>query len=1153
MSTITLQNIRVSSDLTVGVRLKDSGVAIDWSTLSNIKAYIYADAQRAMAGRCAVSIDAEDSTRLVCSYRANKPQYIGVNRIVITCTYRGETKTYDKPALNFVRWTDDQAGQQITIDDPDIEVEIDVEDVSSTILENAIAAAIQAAADAEHAAHLIPNQVLLDCEEATTEANAAKEAAQQAAEAANAAGITSVQASMEDNEPGTPSVDVSLLNKVLTLVFHYLKGAKGDTGATPAISIGTVATGEPGSNVVVTITGTVDAPVLNFTIPQGLKGDTGVSADYPITIHNGLDSDATDEALAAAQGKILDGKVSQLEHDVADEFAEVHTEVGRVEITDITKKKYVALAVDVGQHIGIVHDSNSWNYLRFPVSQGDWVIVNGVGGATPRLWAFIDEDEIVLAVADANVSGSNLKLVAPANTAECIINTSDISTPSYIVKQASLQGQVGTLSELATNNKGNIVGAINETITDIGTKEDKIYLTPVEGEYYYGGTDVGISTIPSPTSISTYASLKLSVQPGEQYLISAKGGSGARLYYLYDAQGKLTRVAESNLDTRSNPLQITIGATERTLIVNIQVAETPYWVRYPNFADTVTRHTQDIADINGDIADLNGDISDINGDIAGLDRKIDNAEVATSLVSWTAKRFIKNTPEVISTSVTNSVGSIDVAGKKIVSFNFSVKNGGGASTMKLGWYIADANGSIVAKSEEYAGTTLVPATDVEMRLPDSAKTLYISWNNDLTDAQYTIFSDSIKDLYERVDELEDEVNIENLEVRTFEAARYNDADYSYTKCPYPDSSSYDNHIAFSYPNAIVLDTPVDDNAVSRSLEFADNPGYSNSRVISLDLVSTQFSLTNLEGGKIYYWRVYKDATVTALLSSGWFKTEGHIRDLLIKANSNFDKTYIENVRELGGWNTCDGKRIRYGCIFRGYELNHKTDGVVTSYISQDGIDELKALGVGAELDLRENDYLEESALGSDVAYAGIGVDLFFYRLNIYNKPVSNLVRFKRCLQQIITWLAAGKGIYIHCQGGCDRTGFLCALIEGICGVSENDINHDYELSGRNRSREYYTIAGGDDYDGDFKFAIEYIKGLLEYNGNIYVYYRGNYYDPTATVTDYTPVPISDASLIAALDALPFGTFKQCWRRLMKIGGVDMTEREFDKLEQLLCS
>ena len=47
-----------------------------------------------------------------------------------------------------------------------------------------------------------------------------------------------------------------------------------------------------------------------------LKGDTGVSASYPITIHNGVDSDATDEALAALQGKLLNNKVSQLEAEV---------------------------------------------------------------------------------------------------------------------------------------------------------------------------------------------------------------------------------------------------------------------------------------------------------------------------------------------------------------------------------------------------------------------------------------------------------------------------------------------------------------------------------------------------------------------------------------------------------------------------------------------------------------------------------------------------------------------------------------------------------------------------------------------------------------------------------------------------------------------
>lgn len=318
MSTITLPNIRVSSDLTMRLKLKDGGVAIDCSELSNIKARLYSDAQSSISGRCDVSIDEEDSTVLVCTYAANKPQYLGANRIIVQCAYMGETKTYDKPVLNFVRWTDDQEGEEITIDDPDIDVEIEVQDVTSSILQEAIDAALSAAEKAEEAAALVPLQVLQDCVEATEDAN-------EAAEAANAAGITSVEASVADNEPGTPSVEATLLNKILTLVFHHLKGVKGDTGTTPNITVGTVTTGEPGTAVVVTMTGTAENPVLNITIPQGLKGDqgnTGSSVDYPFELVNNCTTNDATKALAASQGKALKDELSQLD-------LEVHTLSGK--------------------------------------------------------------------------------------------------------------------------------------------------------------------------------------------------------------------------------------------------------------------------------------------------------------------------------------------------------------------------------------------------------------------------------------------------------------------------------------------------------------------------------------------------------------------------------------------------------------------------------------------------------------------------------------------------------------------------------------------------------------------------------------------------------------------------------------------------------
>lgn len=51
-----------------------------------------------------------------------------------------------------------------------------------------------------------------------------------------------------------------------------IQGVKGETGLTPKLTIGTVKTGEPGTEVSVTITGTAENPIINFVIPRGDVG-----------------------------------------------------------------------------------------------------------------------------------------------------------------------------------------------------------------------------------------------------------------------------------------------------------------------------------------------------------------------------------------------------------------------------------------------------------------------------------------------------------------------------------------------------------------------------------------------------------------------------------------------------------------------------------------------------------------------------------------------------------------------------------------------------------------------------------------------------------------------------------------------------------------
>ena len=295
MGAITLPNFRTTADVTMNTKLKDGGVYIDWTGLTEIKAWLYSDAQRAIAGRCDVSIDAGDSTKLVCLYSATKPQYPGVQRLIVQAKYLGRTKTYDKPVFNFVTRTAAQAGTPIVIDDPTVDVEIVVEDVSSSILDAAIEAALQAAADAEHAAHLIPNQVLLDCEAATA---AALDAAGKApyinednlhwmvwdpeegqyvdsgkmskGDTGNGIASWSVAESAEDG--GSNVVTVTFTNGAVE-TFTY---KNGHTGNGIASIVQTVESPDDAGTNVITITMT-NGTVVTFNVKNGSKGQPGAA------------------------------------------------------------------------------------------------------------------------------------------------------------------------------------------------------------------------------------------------------------------------------------------------------------------------------------------------------------------------------------------------------------------------------------------------------------------------------------------------------------------------------------------------------------------------------------------------------------------------------------------------------------------------------------------------------------------------------------------------------------------------------------------------------------------------------------------------------------------------------------------------------------
>lgn len=150
-----------------------------------------------------------------------------------------------------------------------------------------------------------------------------------------------------------------------------------------------------------------------------------------------------------------------------------------------------------------------------------------------------------------------------------------------------------------------------------------------------------------------------------------------------------------------------------------------------------------------------------------------------------------------------------------------------------------------------------------------------------------------------------------------------------------------------------------------------------------------------------------------------------------------------NVRDLGGW-PCDGGTVKYGLLIRGGKLAAADRDVLVG-----------ELGIQHDLDLRgregggsdDEPDMTESPLGSDVWYTRTQ-QYAWYALT----PVATWQAYLRCVIDAVTHR---EPVYFHCTAGADRTGTLACVLEGLLGMSQSDIDKDYELT------TFYSGSGSD--------------------------------------------------------------------------------------------
>ena len=233
-----------------------------------------------------------------------------------------------------------------------------------------------------------------------------------------------------------------------------------------------------------------------------------------------------------------------------------------------------------------------------------------------------------------------------------------------------------------------------------------------------------------------------------------------------------------------------------------------------------------------------------------------------------------------------------------------------------------------------------------------------------------------------------------------------------------------------------------DGAEQFTVCIADNEYYKNSFVKTVK--GTFLSCGVCIPGKTYYYKVFGQ-NGTNVVKEGALKAKDAAPRII-------DIEGTHNVRDIGGYVTEDGKKVAYGLLYRGAELNGYKIG---SKLSVDGKSVMKnTLGIKTEIDLRgSSDDGGQNAceFGGNYLKASIAQYYWLIPENATERIGGNTWydgATKTHLQNIFTQLSDEDNypFYFHCSAGADRTGTLAFLLNGLLGVSYDDLIRDWELT-----------------------------------------------------------------------------------------------------------
>ncbi len=185
----------------------------------------------------------------------------------------------------------------------------------------------------------------------------------------------------------------------------------------------------------------------------------------------------------------------------------------------------------------------------------------------------------------------------------------------------------------------------------------------------------------------------------------------------------------------------------------------------------------------------------------------------------------------------------------------------------------------------------------------------------------------------------------------------------------------------------------------------------------------ELELYNLKIDTKYYWTVSEQGNELKSKVASFKTTSIGPRNLNIPG--------MTNCRDMGGYYTRDGKKVRQDLLLRTGNSDNITEA---------GRQVMKDFKIKTEIDLRDTGYKSASPIGNDVNY-------LVYKM-FYDDYSNYLERNCESVKSVFKVFADEEAypIIYHCRIGTDRTGFVAYLLLGLFGVEEEDIYRDYLFS-----------------------------------------------------------------------------------------------------------